>query len=74
MIVLISFVLVVAKEDQVGADQDQQYLHGQPFLSKHNYGFTLTKTNRVSLKTAKARMIFNFLIPQPYEINMDAQI
>jgi len=74
MIVLISFVLVVAQEDQVGADQDQPYLHGQPFLSKHNYGFNLTKTNRVGLKTAEAQMIFDFLIPQPYEINLDARL
>jgi len=72
MVVLISFVLVVAQEDQAGADQDQ-HLQGQPLLSKHNYGYTLTKTNRVGLKTAEVRMIFNFEIPQAYEINMDAR-
>ena len=63
----------MAHGDQFGADQEQQYLHGQPFLSKHNYGFTLAKTNRVGLKTAEARMVFNFLIPQPYDVNMDAR-
>ena len=69
MVVLISLVLVVAQEDQAEADQDQDYLQGQPLLSKHNYGYTLTKTNRVGLKTAEVRMIFNFEIPQAYEIN-----
>jgi len=73
MVVLISFGLVVTHEDEVKADQDQEYLHGQPFLSKHNFGFSLIKMNRVGLKTAEARMIFNFEIPQPYEINMDAR-
>jgi len=73
MVVLISFGLVVTHEDEVGADQDQEYLHGQPFVSKHNFGFSLTKMTRIGLKTAEARMIFNFEIPQPYEINMDAR-
>ena len=63
----------MAHEDQFGAGQEQQYLHCQPFLSKHNYGFTLAKTGRVGLMTAEARMVFNFLIPQPYDINMDAR-
>ena len=64
MVVLISIGLAVMQEDEIGADQDQEYLHGQPFVSKHNFGFSLTKMNRVGLKTAEARMIFNFEIPQ----------
>ena len=63
----------MAHEGQFGADQEQQYLQGQPFLSKHNYGFTLAKTGIVGLMTAEARMVFNFLIPQPYNIDMDAR-
>jgi len=73
MIVLISIGLAAMQEDEIGAEQDQEYIHGQPFVSKHNFGFSLTKMTRVGLKTAEARMIFNFEIPQPYEINMDAR-
>jgi len=63
----------VAHEDQFGADQEQQYLQGQPFLSKHNYGFTLAKTGTVGLMIAEARMVFNFLIPQKYDVDKDAR-
>ena len=72
MVVLISFGLAVMQEDEIAAD-NQEYIHGQPFVSKHNFGFSLTEMSRIGLKTAEARMIFNFEIPQPYEINMDAR-
>ena len=60
------------QEYEIEAD-NQEYIHGLPFVSKHNFGFSLTKMTRIGLKTAEARMIFNFEIPQPYEINMDAR-
>ena len=60
------------QEDEIEAD-NQEYIQGQLSVSKHNFGFSLTKVSRIGLKTAEARMIFTFKIPQPYEINMDAR-